>query len=66
MTVMENLAHGSKDQVEEAFSLISELTSPLPKGLSDIQVCFVSFTYLDSLQMVSPITKVIQRNHWQG
>ena len=34
MTVMENLAHRPKDQVEEALSLISELLPPLPKGLS--------------------------------
>src|ERR1700729_1120253 len=33
MTVMENLAHRSKEQVEEALSLISELMPPLPKGL---------------------------------
>lgn len=32
MTVMENLAHRPKDQVEEALSLISELMPPLPKG----------------------------------
>lgn len=32
MTVMENLAHRSKDQVEEALSLISELMPPLPRG----------------------------------
>ena len=32
MTVMENLAHRSKDQVEEALSLVSELMPPLPKG----------------------------------
>jgi hypothetical protein len=64
MIVMENLAHRSKDQVEEALSLISELMPPLPKGMPDIQMCFVSFTYLDSLQMVPLITKVIQRNHW--
>ncbi|KAK0202726.1 hypothetical protein DFS33DRAFT_1488831 [Desarmillaria ectypa] len=31
MTVMENLAHRPKDQVEEALSLISELMPPLPK-----------------------------------
>ncbi|KAI9573982.1 hypothetical protein HD554DRAFT_2202087 [Boletus coccyginus] len=31
MTVMENLAHRSKDQVEEALGLISELMPPLPK-----------------------------------
>lgn len=33
MTVMENLAHRSKEQVEEALSLISELMPPLPKGM---------------------------------
>lgn len=32
MTVMENLAHRPKDQVEETLSLISELLPPLPKG----------------------------------
>lgn len=32
MTVMENLAHRPKDQVEEALSLICELMPPLPKG----------------------------------
>jgi E3 ubiquitin-protein ligase TRIP12 len=32
MTVMENLAHRSKEQVEEALSLVSELMPPLPKG----------------------------------
>lgn len=32
ITVMENLAHRPKDQVEEALSLISELLPPLPKG----------------------------------
>ncbi|KAG6833243.1 hypothetical protein H0H87_009864 [Tephrocybe sp. NHM501043] len=31
MTVMENLAHRPKDQVEEALSLASELMPPLPK-----------------------------------
>ena len=33
MTVMENLAHRPKDQIEEALSLISELMPPLPKGV---------------------------------
>ena len=33
MTVMENLAHRPKDQVEEALSLVSELMPPLPKGM---------------------------------
>ena len=32
MTVMENLAHRPKDQIEEALSLVSELMPPLPKG----------------------------------
>ncbi|KAF8659836.1 hypothetical protein AX16_001721 [Volvariella volvacea WC 439] len=31
MTVMENLAHRPKDQIEEALSLVSELLPPLPK-----------------------------------
>lgn len=31
ITVMENLAHRPKDQVEEALSLVSELMPPLPK-----------------------------------
>ncbi len=33
MTVMENLAHRPKEQIEEALSLISELMPPLPKGM---------------------------------
>lgn len=36
MTVMENLAHRPKDQVEEALSLLSELLPPLPKGMISI------------------------------
>jgi E3 ubiquitin-protein ligase TRIP12 len=32
MTVMENLAHRPKDQIEDALSLISELLPPLPRG----------------------------------
>ncbi|CDO68376.1 hypothetical protein BN946_scf184815.g23 [Trametes cinnabarina] len=35
MTVMENLGHRPKDQIEEALSLVSELMPPLPKGLTD-------------------------------
>ncbi|TCD69149.1 Ubiquitin fusion degradation protein 4 [Steccherinum ochraceum] len=36
MTVMENLSHRPKDQVEEALSLISELMPPIPKdGIFD-------------------------------
>ncbi|KAF9563919.1 hypothetical protein CPC08DRAFT_632025 [Agrocybe pediades] len=39
MTVMENLAHRPKEQVEEALSLISELLPPLPKeGVFDHKV----------------------------
>jgi E3 ubiquitin-protein ligase TRIP12 len=34
MTVMQNLAHRPKDQIEEALSLISELMPPLPKGMN--------------------------------
>lgn len=34
MTVMENLAHRPKDQIEEALSLVSELMPPLPKGMN--------------------------------
>lgn len=33
MTVMENLAHRPKEQVEEALGLISELLPPLSKGI---------------------------------
>lgn len=33
MTVMQNLAHRPKDQVEEALTLVSELLPPLPKGM---------------------------------
>jgi E3 ubiquitin-protein ligase TRIP12 len=33
MTVMENLAHRPKEQVEEALSLVSESMPPLPKGV---------------------------------
>ena len=32
MSVMENLAHRPKEQIEEALSLVSELMPPLPKG----------------------------------
>jgi E3 ubiquitin-protein ligase TRIP12 len=43
MTVMQNLAHRPKDQVEEALSLIAELLPPLPKGmLSEPQLSRVS------------------------
>ncbi|PPQ99844.1 hypothetical protein CVT26_009341 [Gymnopilus dilepis] len=39
MTVMENLSHRPKEQVEEALSLISELMPPLPKdGVFDHKV----------------------------
>ena len=39
MTVMDNLAHRPKDQVEEALSLISELMPPLPKGNFTVSRC---------------------------
>lgn len=42
MTVMENLAHRPKDQVEEALSLVSELMPPLPKGNDRICISFHS------------------------
>jgi len=42
MTIMDNLAHRPKDQVEEALSLISELLPPLPKGEV---VCFMSHRF---------------------
>ena len=32
MTVMQNLAHKPKEQIEEALNLVSELMPPLPKG----------------------------------
>jgi E3 ubiquitin-protein ligase TRIP12 len=45
MTVMENLAHRPKDQVEEALGLISELLPPLPKGKEiDSSTCDTIFT----------------------
>ena len=34
MTVMENLAHRPKDQVEETLGLMTELMPPIPKGTS--------------------------------
>ena len=40
MTVMQNLAHRPKDQVEEALSLISELLPPLPKGMPNPHCSF--------------------------
>lgn len=42
MTVMENLAHRSKEQVEEALSLVSELMPPLPKGMSTFSLKVLS------------------------
>ena len=44
MTVMENLAHKPKDQIEEALSLISELMPPLPKGTAYLpNLCFSTY-----------------------
>lgn len=45
MTVMENLAHRPKDQVEEALSLISELLPPLPKGLFRYAITFLKISH---------------------
>ena len=45
MTVMENLSHRPKEQVEEALSLISELMPPLPKGKS----CLFRMAFAQSL-----------------
>jgi E3 ubiquitin-protein ligase TRIP12 len=42
MSVMENLSHRPKDQVEETLSLISELMLPLPKGTSRTHVVSMS------------------------
>lgn len=39
MTVMQNLAHRPKEQVEETLNLISELLPPLPKGTFDAISC---------------------------
>lgn len=52
MTVMENLSHRPKDQVEEALSLLSELMPPLPKGMLE-RCCFnVSYDLLSSVDGV--------------
>jgi E3 ubiquitin-protein ligase TRIP12 len=64
MTIMDNLAHRPKDQVEEALSLISELMPPLPKGMFLLMKC--SYDVLMELrQMASLITSHILRNLWQ-
>jgi E3 ubiquitin-protein ligase TRIP12 len=42
MTVMENLAHRPKDQVEETLGLISDLMPPLPKGNGFINILLLS------------------------
>jgi E3 ubiquitin-protein ligase TRIP12 len=54
MTVMQNLAHRPKDQVEEALSLIAELLPPLPKGklwlCRGLRFCRVDFPlFLDGV-----------------
>jgi E3 ubiquitin-protein ligase TRIP12 len=52
MTVMQNLAHRPKDQVEEALSLIAELLPPLPKGMpytTASAVLFAQFCILDGV-----------------
>ena len=59
MTVMQNLAHRPKDQVEEALSLVSELLPPLPKGMI-IHQLFIFIT-LTLSQMVFLTTEDIRR-----
>ena len=56
MTVMENLAHRSKDQVEEALSLISELMPPLPKdGVASIMSGWIlAFAQLAGTPLLPP------------
>lgn len=66
MTVMENLAHRPKDQVEEALSLVSELMPPLPKGMSRDTKAYACNLHHVLSQMECLITKGIQRNHWRG
>lgn len=62
MTVMENLAHRPKEQVEEALSLVSELLPPLPKGAQKDSVSrHISNLTLFS-QTESSTTKAIQRS----
>ncbi|KAI3602651.1 ubiquitin-protein ligase [Moniliophthora roreri] len=54
MTVMENLAHRPKDQIEETLSLISELMPPLPKdGVFD----YKSYTEKALLRMIKAKAK---------
>jgi hypothetical protein len=64
MTVMENMAHRPKDQVEEALSLVSELLPPLPKG--EIVFYFHVGVLNMLLQMGFSTTKDSLRNHWPG
>ena len=59
MTVMQNLAHRPKDQVEEALSLVSELLPPLPKGMI-IHHLFI-FIVLILSQMVFSTTEDTRR-----
>lgn len=68
MTVMENLAHRPKEQVEEALSLVSELLPPLPKGnlVSTSPHLYPISTTRNYLQMVSSTIKHTQRSHCQG
>ena len=63
MTVMENLAHRPKNQVEEALSLISEFLPPLPKGLFRYVITFLYIAHWD-VQMGSLITKITLKSLW--
>ena len=64
MTVMQNLAHRPKDQVEEALSLVSELLPPLPKG--DIHYLHWLLGLTLSSQMASLTIEDILRRHFHG
>lgn len=64
MTVMENLAHRPKDQVEEALSLVSELLPPLPKGVFAIIHRIIDYIS-SSLKTASSITKGTLKNPWR-
>jgi E3 ubiquitin-protein ligase TRIP12 len=61
MTVMENLAHRPKEQIEEALTLVSELLPPIPKGVfSCCQYCNTSAHLL--YKMAYLIIKATQRS----
>jgi E3 ubiquitin-protein ligase TRIP12 len=68
MTVMENLAHRPKEQVEEALSLASELMPPLPRGAFAALLLLRSLTDILSRrrQTVSSTTRVTLRRRILG